>query len=54
MDEMAWQCKWFFRMYGSQAGQRFHEKQYNSGQGDFVDPLTMRLRAARRSPDSSG
>ncbi|WP_274030354.1 hypothetical protein [Streptomyces sp. MMBL 11-1] len=45
MDEKAWKTKWFFRMYGSGEGQRFHEQQYNSGQGDFVNPLTIRTRA---------
>ncbi|MFJ3672363.1 DUF4157 domain-containing protein [Streptomyces sp. NPDC090106] len=40
----AWQSKWFFRMYGSGAGQRFHERQYAGGQGDFVNPLTIRTR----------
>jgi hypothetical protein len=54
MDQMAWQRKWFFRMYGSKVGQRFHEQQYKSGQGDFVNPLTVRVRAARPTPDSSG
>jgi hypothetical protein len=54
MDQMAWQRKWFFRMYGSKVGQRFHEQQYKSGQGDFVNPLTVRVRAARQTPDSSG
>lgn len=53
-NEAAWKQKWFFRMYGSQAGQRFHEKQYNGGQGDFVNPLTVRVRAARQTPESSG
>jgi hypothetical protein len=48
-NETAWKQKWFFRMYGSQAGQRFHEKQYNGGQGDFVDPVTVRVRAARQT-----
>ncbi|WP_143663839.1 DUF4157 domain-containing protein [Streptomyces sp. rh34] len=46
MDEKAWKTKWFFRMYGSGEGQRFHEQQYKSGQGDFVNPLTIRTRAA--------
>ncbi|MFI9762955.1 DUF4157 domain-containing protein [Streptomyces sp. NPDC051963] len=46
MAKEAWQSKWFFRMYGSGAGQRFHEKQYNAGQGDFVNPLTVRTKAA--------
>ncbi|WP_247196678.1 DUF4157 domain-containing protein [Streptomyces sp. GESEQ-35] len=47
MAKEAWQSKWFFRMYGSGAGQRFHEKQYNAGQGDFVNPLTVRTKADR-------
>ncbi|WP_433287623.1 hypothetical protein ACQPZQ_33790 [Pseudonocardia sp. CA-142604] len=53
-DKLAWQRKWFFRMYGSKAGQRFHEQQYNSGQGDFVNPMTLRVRADRQTPGSSG
>nr|WP_229864849.1 DUF4157 domain-containing protein [Streptomyces spinoverrucosus] len=52
MAKEAWKSKWFFRMYGSGAGQRFHEKQYNAGQGDFVNPLTVRTRTAR--PEASG
>ncbi|WP_232108126.1 eCIS core domain-containing protein [Streptomyces gossypiisoli] len=52
MAKEAWKSKWFFRMYGSGAGQRFHEKQYNAGQGDFVNPLTVRTRTPR--PESGG
>lgn len=54
MAKEAWKSKWFFRMYGSGAGQRFHEKQYNGGQGDFVNPLTVRTRAARPQAGGSG
>ncbi|WP_306335336.1 DUF4157 domain-containing protein [Streptomyces sp. KL118A] len=39
-----WNSKWFFRMYGSGAGQTFHEQQYDNGRGDFVNPLTLRVR----------
>ncbi|MGW5868048.1 hypothetical protein ACWFRJ_38550 [Streptomyces sp. NPDC055239] len=39
-----WNSKWFFRMYGSGAGQSFHEQQYDSGRGDFVNALTLRVR----------
>ncbi|MEU6122438.1 hypothetical protein, partial [Streptomyces sp. NPDC047123] len=39
-----WNSKWFFRMYGSGAGQSFHEQQYDNGRGDFVNPLTLRVR----------
>jgi hypothetical protein len=53
-DMMTWQRKWFFRMYGSHVGQRFHERQYKSGQGDIVNPLTVRVRADRQIPGSSG
>ncbi|MEV5978105.1 DUF4157 domain-containing protein [Streptomyces sp. NPDC052114] len=42
-----WNSKWFFRMYGSGAGQTFHEQQYDSGRGDFVNPLTLRVRKRR-------
>ncbi|MEU7643538.1 eCIS core domain-containing protein [Streptomyces huasconensis] len=42
-----WNSKWFFRMYGSGAGQTFHEQQYNNGRGDFVNPLTLRVRKPR-------
>ena len=34
--------KWFFRMYGSVAGQTFHDEQARSG--GFVNPLTLRVR----------
>ncbi|QEU92237.1 DUF4157 domain-containing protein [Streptomyces kanamyceticus] len=43
-----WNSKWFFRMYGSGAGQTFHEQQYDSGRGDFVNPLTLRVRRRRQ------
>jgi hypothetical protein len=33
---------WFFRMYGSEPGQSFHEQQTASGA--FVNPLTVRIR----------
>ena len=33
---------WFFRMYGSEAGQSFHEQQAASG--GYVNPLTVRIR----------
>jgi outer membrane protein OmpA-like peptidoglycan-associated protein len=33
---------WYFKMFGSQAGQSFHEAQVASG--FFVNPLTMRVR----------
>ena len=33
---------WFFRMYGSEPGQSFHEEQAKSG--GFVNPLTVRIR----------
>ena len=33
---------WFFRMYGSGAGQSFHEQQATSG--GYVNPLTVRVR----------
>ncbi|MEV7197145.1 DUF4157 domain-containing protein [Streptomyces sp. NPDC093510] len=42
--ENEWNSKWFFRMYGSGAGQTFHEQQYDNGRGDFVNPLTLRVR----------
>ncbi|NMO37227.1 DUF4157 domain-containing protein [Streptomyces sp. GMY01] len=44
IDQLAWQGKWFFRLYGSQPGETFHDKQYASGTGDFVNPLTVRVR----------
>ncbi|MGW4273491.1 hypothetical protein ACWEGQ_14265 [Streptomyces seoulensis] len=50
-DQLAWQGKWFFRLYGSQAGETFHDKQYASGTGDFVNPLTVRV---RRQTDATG
>ncbi|GAA5067011.1 eCIS core domain-containing protein [Streptomyces similanensis] len=50
-DQLAWQGKWFFRLYGSQAGETFHDKQYASGAGDFVNPLTVRV---RRQTDATG
>ncbi|ATL30042.1 DUF4157 domain-containing protein [Streptomyces formicae] len=48
-----WNSKWFFRMYGSGAGQTFHEQQYDSGRGDFVNPLTLRVRKRRQQPTES-
>lgn len=42
--DLEWQGKWFFRLYGSQPGQTFHDKQYANGAGDFVNPLTVRVR----------
>ncbi|MFH8560655.1 DUF4157 domain-containing protein [Streptomyces sp. NPDC017988] len=47
-----WNSKWFFRMYGSGAGQTFHEQQYDNGRGDFVNPLTLRVR--KRPPEQTG
>ncbi|MGW4983807.1 DUF4157 domain-containing protein [Streptomyces mirabilis] len=43
-DQLQWQGKWFFRLYGSQPGETFHDKQYANGTGDFVNPLTVRVR----------
>jgi hypothetical protein len=43
-DKLQWQGKWFFRLYGSQPGETFHDKQYANGTGDFVNPLTVRVR----------
>ncbi|WP_240659899.1 DUF4157 domain-containing protein [Streptomyces sp. WAC 01529] len=48
-----WNSKWFFRMYGSGAGQTFHEQQYNNGRGDFVNPLTLRVRKPRPQQPAS-
>ncbi|MFF8642179.1 DUF4157 domain-containing protein [Streptomyces sp. NPDC015345] len=48
-----WNSKWFFRMYGSGAGQTFHEQQYNNGRGDFVNPLTLRVRKSRTQEAAS-
>ncbi|MGW2048824.1 eCIS core domain-containing protein [Streptomyces sp. NPDC001858] len=44
IDQTAWKGKWFFRLYGSQPGETFHDKQYAGGSGDFVNPLTVRVR----------
>ncbi|MGW1779407.1 eCIS core domain-containing protein [Streptomyces sp. NPDC002143] len=46
IDKTAWKGKWFFRLYGSQPGETFHDKQYAGGAGDFVNPLTVRVRRA--------
>ncbi|MFE2373553.1 DUF4157 domain-containing protein [Streptomyces sp. NPDC059398] len=43
-DKLAWQGKWFFRLYGSQPGETFHDKQYGGGANDIVNPLTVRVR----------
>ncbi|MEU7579451.1 DUF4157 domain-containing protein [Streptomyces sp. NPDC041068] len=47
-----WNSKWFFRMYGSGAGQTFHEQQYDNGRGDFVNPLTLRVRKRQQPTES--
>jgi hypothetical protein len=37
--------RWFFRIYGSNKGQSFHEQMAKSGY--FVDPITLRVRKPR-------
>lgn len=37
---------WFMKMYGSKRGQTFHDQSIASG--DFVNPLTMRVRAPKK------
>ncbi|MFH8717306.1 DUF4157 domain-containing protein [Streptomyces zaomyceticus] len=36
--------RWFFRMYGTEQGQSFHEQQYGGGRNQLINPLTTRSR----------